>query len=159
MAFSNIIAFFIILTHSSRPQCGGVTNSTRRRGGRGPAPLAGDDLRLFALDCRTETARGPGARRLGCVLRSRGVRLAGTWRAKAPDAVGFYSNCRRHGRGNSRSVIRQSTHPNADLSAVLNGIVAVPTCGHDGGRYAPFGIRVVSSAGRHSFLWDGLAQR
>jgi Mn2+/Fe2+ NRAMP family transporter len=77
MVFSNVIAFFIILTTAAVLHAGGVTNiGSAAEAAEALRPLAGNlTFVLFALGI-VGTACGTGAGRFGCVLRCRGVRLA-----------------------------------------------------------------------------------
>jgi NRAMP (natural resistance-associated macrophage protein)-like metal ion transporter len=130
MAFSNIIAFFIILTTAAVLNAGGVTNiHSAAEAAEALRPLAGDlTFVLFALGIV-----GTGLLAVPVLAGSAayGVSEAFGWpatlEAKAPDAVGFYS------------IIAGATVVGLALgytpinpiqmlvwSAVLNGIVAVP---------------------------------
>jgi Mn2+/Fe2+ NRAMP family transporter len=130
MAFSNIIAFFIILTTAAVLNAGGVTNiHSAAEAAEALRPLAGDlTFVLFALGIV-----GTGLLAVPVLAGSAayGVSEAFGWpatlEAKAPDAVGFYS------------IIAGATVVGLVLgytpinpiqmlvwSAVLNGIVAVP---------------------------------
>ena len=130
MAFSNIIAFFIILTTAAVLNAGGVTNiHSAAEAAEALRPLAGDlTFVLFALGIV-----GTGLLAVPVLAGSAayGVAEAFGWpatlEAKAPDAVGFYS------------IIAGATVVGLALgytpidpiqmlvwSAVLNGIVAVP---------------------------------
>jgi NRAMP (natural resistance-associated macrophage protein)-like metal ion transporter len=130
MFFSNIIAFFIILTTASVLNAHGVTNiNSATQAAEALRPLAGDaTFALFALGII-----GTGLLAVPVLAGSAayGVSEAFGWHAtleaKAPDAVGFYS------------IIAAATAIGFGLgftgidaihmlvwSAVLNGIVAVP---------------------------------
>jgi len=130
MFFSNIIAFFIILTTASVLHAHGVTNiNSATQAAEALRPLAGDaTFALFALGII-----GTGLLAVPVLAGSAayGVSEAFGWHAtleaKAPDAVGFYS------------IIAAATAIGFGLgftgidaihmlvwSAVLNGIVAVP---------------------------------
>ena len=130
MAFSNTIAFFIILTTAAVLNAGGVTNiHSAAEAAEALRPLAGDlTFVLFALGIV-----GTGLLAVPVLAGSAayGVSEAFGWpatlEAKAPDAVGFYS------------IIAGATVVGLALgympinpiqmlvwSAVLNGIVAVP---------------------------------
>ena len=130
MAFSNIIAFFIILTTAVVLNAGGVTNiHSAAEAAEALRPLAGDlTFVLFALGI---VGRGLLAVPVLAGSAAYGVSEAFGWpatlEAKAPDAVGFYS------------IIAGATVVGLALgytpinpiqmlvwSAVLNGIVAVP---------------------------------
>src|SRR6202049_440948 len=131
MAFSNITAFFIILTTAAVLNAGGVTNiHSAAEAAEALRPLAGDlTFVLFALGIV-----GTGLLAVPVLAGSAayGVSEAFGWpatlEAKAPDAVGFYT------------IIAAATVIGFGLgftgidaihmlvwSAVLNGIVAVPT--------------------------------
>jgi NRAMP (natural resistance-associated macrophage protein)-like metal ion transporter len=130
MAFSNIIAFFIILTTAAVLNAGGVTDiHSAAEAAEALRPLAGDlTFVLFALGIV-----GTGLLAVPVLAGSAayGVSEAFGWpatlEAKAPDAVGFYG------------IIAAATIVGLALgytpispiqmliwSAVLNGIVAVP---------------------------------
>jgi NRAMP (natural resistance-associated macrophage protein)-like metal ion transporter len=130
MIFSNVIAFFIILTTASVLNANGVTNiNSATEAANALRPLAGDfTFLLFALGII-----GTGLLAIPVLAGSAayGVAEAFGWQAtleaKAPDAVGFYS------------IIAAATVIGFALgftgidaihmlvwSAVLNGIVAVP---------------------------------
>jgi NRAMP (natural resistance-associated macrophage protein)-like metal ion transporter len=130
MIFSNVIAFFIILTTAAVLNAHGVTNiNSATEAANALRPLAGDfTFLLFALGII-----GTGMLAIPVLAGSAayGVAEAFGWRAtleaKAPDAVGFYS------------IIAAATVIGFGLgftgidaihmlvwSAVLNGIVAVP---------------------------------
>jgi Mn2+/Fe2+ NRAMP family transporter len=130
MIFSNLIAFFIILTTASVLNANGVTNiNSASQAAEALRPLAGDfTFLLFALGII-----GTGLLAVPVLAGSAayGVAEAFGWRAtleaKAPDAAGFYS------------IIAAATVIGFALgftgidaihmlvwSAVLNGIVAVP---------------------------------
>jgi NRAMP (natural resistance-associated macrophage protein)-like metal ion transporter len=130
MAFSNIIAFFIILTTAAVLNAGGVTNiRSAAEAAEALRPLAGDlTFVLFALGIV-----GTGLLAVPVLAGSAayGVSEAFGWpatlEAKVPDAVGFYG------------IIAGATIVGLALgytpidpiqmliwSAVLNGIVAVP---------------------------------
>jgi NRAMP (natural resistance-associated macrophage protein)-like metal ion transporter len=130
MVFSNIIAFFIILTTAAVLNAGGVTNiQSAAEAAEALRPLAGDlTFVLFALGII-----GTGLLAVPVLAGSAayGVSEAFGWpatlEAKAPDAVGFYG------------IIAGATIVGLALgytpidpirmlvwSAVLNGIVAVP---------------------------------
>jgi NRAMP (natural resistance-associated macrophage protein)-like metal ion transporter len=130
MAFSNIIAFFIILTTAAVLNSGGVTDiHSAAQAAEALRPLAGDlTFVLFALGIV-----GTGLLAVPVLAGSAayGVSEAFGWpatlEAKAPDAVGFYG------------IIAAATVVGLALgyfpidpirmliwSAVLNGIVAVP---------------------------------
>jgi NRAMP (natural resistance-associated macrophage protein)-like metal ion transporter len=130
MIFSNVIAFFIILTTASVLNANGVTNiNSAAEAANALRPLAGDfTFLLFALGII-----GTGLLAIPVLAGSAayGVAEAFGWQAtleaKAPDAVGFYS------------IIAAATVIGFALgftgidaihmlvwSAVLNGIVAVP---------------------------------
>jgi NRAMP (natural resistance-associated macrophage protein)-like metal ion transporter len=130
MFFSNIIAFFIILTTASVLNAHGVTNITSAtQAAEALRPLAGDaTFALFALGII-----GTGLLAVPVLAGSAAYGVSevfgwhATLEAKAPDAVGFYS------------IIAAATAIGFGLgftgidaihmlvwSAVLNGIVAVP---------------------------------
>jgi NRAMP (natural resistance-associated macrophage protein)-like metal ion transporter len=130
MIFSNVIAFFIILTTAAVLNAHGVTNiNSATQAAEALRPLAGDaTFLLFALGII-----GTGMLAIPVLAGSAayGVSEAFGWRAtleaKAPDAVGFYT------------IIAAATVIGFGLgftgidaihmlvwSAVLNGIVAVP---------------------------------
>src|SRR5580658_4536346 len=130
MVFSNVIAFFIILTTAAVLQASGVTNiRSAAQAAEALRPLAGDlTFVLFALGIigtgllAVPVLAGSAAY---CVAEAFG--WPATLEAKAPDAVGFYS------------IIAAATVVGLALgytpidpiqmliwSAVLNGIVAVP---------------------------------
>jgi NRAMP (natural resistance-associated macrophage protein)-like metal ion transporter len=130
MIFSNVIAFFIILTTAAVLNAHGVTNiNTATEAANALRPLAGDfTFLLFALGII-----GTGMLAIPVLAGSAayGVAEAFGWQAtleaKAPDAVGFYS------------IIAAATVIGFGLgftgisaihmlvwSAVLNGIIAVP---------------------------------
>jgi NRAMP (natural resistance-associated macrophage protein)-like metal ion transporter len=130
MFFSNIIAFFIILTTASVLNAHGVTNiNSATQAAEALRPLAGDaTFALFALGII-----GTGLLAVPVLAGSAAYGVAevfgwhATLEAKAPDAVGFYS------------IIAAATAIGFGLgftgidaihmlvwSAVLNGIVAVP---------------------------------
>ena len=130
MVFSNVIAFFIILTTAAVLNAGGVTNIRSAAEAAGALrPLAGDlTFVMFALGIvgtgllAVPVLAGSAAY---CVAEALG--WPATLEAKAPDAVGFYS------------IIAAATVVGLALgyrpidpiqmliwSAVLNGIVAVP---------------------------------
>ena len=130
MIFSNVIAFFIILTTAAVLNAGGVTNITSAtQAAEALRPLAGDaTFLLFALGII-----GTGMLAIPVLAGSAayGVAEAFGWHAtleaKAPDAVGFYT------------IIAAATVIGFGLgftgigainmlvwSAVLNGVVAVP---------------------------------
>jgi Mn2+/Fe2+ NRAMP family transporter len=130
MTFSNIIAFFIILTTTAVLNAGGVTHiHSAAEAAEALRPLAGDlTFILFALGIvgtgmlAVPVLAGSAAY---CVAEAFG--WPATLEAKAPDAVGFYS------------IIAGATVVGLALgytqinpiemliwSAVLNGIVAVP---------------------------------
>lgn len=130
MVFSNVIAFFIILTTAAVLNAHGVTNiSSASQAAEALRPLAGDfTFFLFALGII-----GTGLLAIPVLAGSAayGVSEAFGWQAtleaKAPDAVGFYT------------IIAAATVIGFGLgftgidaihmlvwSAVLNGIVAVP---------------------------------
>jgi len=130
MFFSNIIAFFIILTTASVLHANGVTNiNSATEAAEALRPLAGDaTFALFALGII-----GTGLLAVPVLAGSAAYGVSevfgwpATLEAKAPDAVGFYS------------IIAAATAIGFGLgftgidaihmlvwSAVLNGIVAVP---------------------------------
>ena len=130
MFFSNIIAFFIILTTASVLNAHGVTNiNSATQAAEALRPLAGDaTFALFALGII-----GTGLLAVPVLAGSAAYGVSevfgwhATLEAKAPDAVGFYS------------IIAAATAIGFGLgftgidaihmlvwSAVLNGIVAVP---------------------------------
>jgi NRAMP (natural resistance-associated macrophage protein)-like metal ion transporter len=130
MFFSNIIAFFIILTTASVLNAHGVTNITSAtQAAEALRPLAGDaTFALFALGII-----GTGLLAVPVLAGSAAYGVSevfgwhATLEAKAPDAIGFYS------------IIAAATAIGFGLgftgidamhmlvwSAVLNGIVAVP---------------------------------
>jgi NRAMP (natural resistance-associated macrophage protein)-like metal ion transporter len=130
MIFSNIIAFFIILTTATVLNANGVTNiNSATEAANALRPLAGEfTFLLFALGII-----GTGLLAIPVLAGSAAYGVAETFRwhatleAKAPDAVGFYS------------IIAAATVIGFALgftgfgaiqmlvwSAVLNGIVAVP---------------------------------
>jgi Mn2+/Fe2+ NRAMP family transporter len=133
MIFSNVIAFFIILTTAAVLNAGGITNiNSATEAAEALRPLAGDlTFLLFALGII-----GTGMLAIPVLAGSAayGVAEAFGWpatlEAKAPDAVGFYV------------IIAAATIIGFGLgftgidafhmlvwSAVLNGIVAVPIMG------------------------------
>ena len=142
--FSNVIAFFIILTTAAVLHTGGVTDiHSAAEAAEALRPLAAEfTFVLFALGIigtgllTVPVLAGSAAY---CVAEAFG--WPATLEAKAPDAVGFYS------------IIAAATVVGLALgytpidpirmliwSAVLDGIVAVSDHGgHDGGRYPPFG--------------------
>jgi hypothetical protein len=161
--FSNIIAFFIILTTAAVLNAGGVTNiHSAAEAAEALRPLAGDlTFVLFALGII-----GTGLLAVPVLAGSAayGVAEAFGWpatlEAKAPDAVGFYGII----AGATMVGLALGYTPIDPIqmliwSAVLNGIVAVPDHGgHDGGRYAPFGDGSFQrSADTHFFRmgWHG----
>src|SRR5471032_3423581 len=130
MIFSNVIAFFIILTTAAVLNAGGVTNiQSAAQAAEALRPLAGElTFLLFAMGII-----GTGLLAIPVLAGSAayGVAEAFGWpatlEAKAPDAVGFYT------------IIAAATVIGFGLgftgidaihmlvwSAVLNGIVAVP---------------------------------
>jgi Mn2+/Fe2+ NRAMP family transporter len=130
MVFSNVIAFFIVLTTAAVLHASGVTNiRSAAEAAEALRPLAGDlTFVLFALGII-----GPGLLAVPVLAGSAAYCVAeafgwpATLEAKAPDAVGFYS------------IIAAATVVGLALgytpinpiqmliwSAVLNGIVAVP---------------------------------
>ncbi len=130
MFFSNLIAFFIILTTASVLNAHGVTNiNSATQAAEALRPLAGDaTFALFALGII-----GTGLLAIPVLAGSAAYGVSETFgwhatlEAKAPDAVGFYS------------IIAAATAIGFGLgftgidaihmlvwSAVLNGIVAVP---------------------------------
>jgi NRAMP (natural resistance-associated macrophage protein)-like metal ion transporter len=130
MAFSNIIAFFIILTTAAVLNAGGVTNiHSAAEAAEALRPLAGDlTFVLFALGIiGTGLLAVPVLAGSAAYCVSEAFGWPATLEAKAPDAVGFYS------------IIAAATVVGLALgytpidpiqmliwSAVLNGIVAVP---------------------------------
>jgi NRAMP (natural resistance-associated macrophage protein)-like metal ion transporter len=130
MAFSNIIAFFIILTTAAVLNASGVTNIHSAAEAAGALrPLAGDlTFLLFALGIvGTGLLAVPVLAGSAAYCVSEAFGWPATLEAKAPDAVGFYS------------IIAAATVVGLALgytpidpirmliwSAVLNGIVAVP---------------------------------
>jgi Mn2+/Fe2+ NRAMP family transporter len=130
MAFSNIIAFFIILTTAAVLNAGGVTNiRSAAEADEALRPLAGDlTFVLFALGIvGTGLLAVPVLAGSAAYCVSEAFGWPATLEAKAPDAVGFYS------------IIAAATVVGLALgyapidpiqmliwSAVLNGIVAVP---------------------------------
>ena len=133
MIFSNVIAFFIILTTAAVLNAGGITNiNSATQAAEALRPLAGNlTFFLFALGII-----GTGMLAIPVLAGSAayGVAEAFGWHAtleaKAPDAVGFYA------------IIAAATVIGFGLgftgidaihmlvwSAVLNGIVAVPIMG------------------------------
>jgi NRAMP (natural resistance-associated macrophage protein)-like metal ion transporter len=130
MVFSNIVAFFIILTTAAVLNSGGVTNiQTAAQAAAALKPLAGEfAFLLFALGII-----GTGLLAIPVLAGSAAYGVAevfgwpATLEAKAPDAVGFY------GIIAAATIIGfglgfTSIDPIKMLiwSAVLNGIVAVP---------------------------------
>jgi Mn2+/Fe2+ NRAMP family transporter len=111
MVFSNVIAFFIILTTVAVLHAGGVTNIRRvAEAAEALRPLAGDfTFVLFALGIigtgllAVPVLAGSVAY---CVAEAFG--WPATLEAKAPDAVGFYSIIAAARWWASRSAIRQS---------------------------------------------------
>jgi Mn2+/Fe2+ NRAMP family transporter len=130
MAFSNIIAFFIILTTAAVLNTGGVTNiHSAAEAAEALRPLAGDlTFILFALGIvGTGLLAVPVLAGSAAYCVSEAFGWPATLEAKAPDAIGFYS------------IIAGATVVGLALgytpinpiqmlvwSAVLNGIVAVP---------------------------------
>jgi NRAMP (natural resistance-associated macrophage protein)-like metal ion transporter len=130
MTFSNIIAFFIILTTAAVLNAGGVTNiHSAAEAAEALRPLAGDlTFVLFALGIvGTGLLAVPVLAGSAAYCVSEAFGWPATLEAKAPDAVGFYS------------IIAAATVVGLALgytpidpiqmliwSAVLNGIVAVP---------------------------------
>jgi NRAMP (natural resistance-associated macrophage protein)-like metal ion transporter len=130
MLFSNVIAFFVILTTAAVLNAHGITNiSSATQAAEALRPLAGDlTFALFALGII-----GTGMLAIPVLAGSAAYGVAevfgwqATLEAKAPDAVGFYS------------IIAAATVIGFGLgftginaihmlvwSAVLNGIVAIP---------------------------------
>src|SRR5665213_153409 len=130
MVFSNTIAFFIIVTTAAVLNAGGITNiQTAAQAAEALRPLAGElTFLLFALGII-----GTGLLAIPVLAGSAayGVAEAFGWpatlEAKAPDAVGFYgiiaaATIIGFGLGfTSIDPIKMLI-----LSAVINGIVAVP---------------------------------
>ena len=130
MVFSNIIAFFIILTTAAVLNTGGVTNvQSAAQAAEALRPLAGDlTFGLFALGIiGTGLLAVPVLAGSAAYCVSEAFGWPATLEAKAPDAVGFYG------------IIAGATIVGLALgytpidpiqmlvwSAVLNGIVAVP---------------------------------
>jgi Mn2+/Fe2+ NRAMP family transporter len=130
MAFSNTIAFFIILTTAAVLNAGGVTTiHSAAEAAEALRPLAGDlTFVLFALGIvGTGLLAVPVLAGSAAYCVSEAFGWPATLEAKAPDAVGFYS------------IIAAATVVGLALSyapidpiqmlvwsAVLNGIVAVP---------------------------------
>jgi Mn2+/Fe2+ NRAMP family transporter len=130
MAFSNIIAFFIILTTAAVLNAGGVTDiHSAAEAAEALRPLAGDlTFVLFALGIiGTGLLAVPVLAGSAAYGVSEALGWPATLEAKAPDAVGFYG------------IIAAATVVGLALgytpidpiqmliwSAVLNGIVAVP---------------------------------
>jgi NRAMP (natural resistance-associated macrophage protein)-like metal ion transporter len=130
MAFSNIIAFFIILTTAAVLNAAGVTNiRSAAEAAEALRPLAGDlTFVLFALGIvGTGLLAVPVLAGSAAYCVSEAFGWPATLEAKAPDAVGFYG------------IIAAATVVGFALgytpidpiqmliwSAVLNGIVAVP---------------------------------
>ena len=160
MAFSNIIAFFIILTTAAVLNAGGVTNiHSAAEAAEALRPLAGDlTFALFALGIvGTGLLAVPVLAGSAAYCVSEAFGWPATLEAKAPDAVGFYS------------IIAAATAVGLTLgytpidpiqmliwSAVLNGICrGSDHGGHDGGRYAPFGDGSFQRPADAHFLWMG----
>ena len=133
MIFSNVIAFFIILTTAAVLNAHGITNiNSATQAAEALRPLAGDfTFLLFALGII-----GTGMLAIPVLAGSAayGVSEAFGWQAtleaKAPDAVGFYTIIAAAtviGFGLGFTGI-DSIHMLV-WSAVLNGIVAVPIMG------------------------------
>jgi NRAMP (natural resistance-associated macrophage protein)-like metal ion transporter len=130
MAFSNIIAFFIILTTAAVLNAGGVTNiHSAAEAAEALRPLAGDlTFVLFALGIvGTGLLAVPVLAGSAAYCVSEAFGWPASLEAKAPDAVGFYG------------IIAAATVVGFALgytpidpiqmliwSAVLNGVVAVP---------------------------------
>jgi NRAMP (natural resistance-associated macrophage protein)-like metal ion transporter len=130
MAFSNIVAFFIILTTAAVLNAGGVTNiHSAAEAAEALRPLAGDfTFVLFTLGIvGTGLLAVPVLAGSAAYCVSEAFGWPATLEAKAPDAVGFYC------------IIAAATVVGLALgytpinpirmliwSAVLNGIVAVP---------------------------------
>ena len=120
MVFSNVIAFFIIVTTAAVLNASGVDTNIRSAAEAAGAlrPLAGDlTFVMFALrDRRDGTARGAGACRLGGVLRCRGVWLAcyaggeSTGRRRISQ-----HHCGRHSGGTGARLCADRSYPNIDL--------------------------------------------
>jgi len=130
MIFSNVIAFFIILTTASVLNANGVTNiNSATQAAEALRPLAGNfTFALFALGLI-----GTGMLAIPVLAGSAAYGVAemfgwpATLEAKAPDAVGFYliiAAATIIGFGLGFSGIDSITM--LVWSAVLNGIVAVP---------------------------------
>jgi NRAMP (natural resistance-associated macrophage protein)-like metal ion transporter len=130
MIFSNLIAFFIILTTAAVLHAGGITNiNSATQAAEALRPLAGDfTFLLFALGII-----GTGMLAIPVLAGSAayGVSEAFGWQAtleaKAPDAIGFYTIIAAAsviGFGLGFTGI-DAIHMLV-WSAVLNGIVAVP---------------------------------
>ncbi len=99
-------------------------------------------------------ARGPSARRLGCVWRFRGVRLARHARGESAGCRRVLQHhCRRHGGGTRARLYANQSHPNAGLERRAQWHCRCSDHGgHDGGRYAPFGDGSLQrQAGTHLF--------
>jgi NRAMP (natural resistance-associated macrophage protein)-like metal ion transporter len=133
MIFSNLIAFFIILTTAAVLNAGGITNiNSATQAAEALRPLAGDlTFLLFAMGII-----GTGMLAIPVLAGSAayGVAEAFGWpatlEAKAPDAVGFYvilAAATVIGFGLGFTGI-DAIHMLV-WSAVLNGIVAVPIMG------------------------------
>jgi Natural resistance-associated macrophage protein len=131
--------FFIILTTAAVLNAGGITNI--HSAAEALRPLAGDlTFVLFALGIVGTGLLAVPARRFGCVLRFRGVRLA---RHPGSESAGCHwilqHHCRRHGRRTRARVCANRSHPNAGLERRAQWHCRRSDHdGHDGGRYAPF---------------------
>jgi hypothetical protein len=155
MAFSNIIAFFIILTTAAVLNAGGVTNiHSAAEAAEALRPLAGDlTFVLFALGIV-----GTGLLAVPVLAGSAAYGVSepfgwpATLEAKAPDAVGFYSIIAGATVVGARLYANQS-HPNAGLERRAQWHRRCSDHGgHDGGRYAPFGDGSLQrQAGTHLF--------
>ena len=130
MIFSNVIAFFVMLTPRSTLHAAGITDIQTVGAGRRGAPPAGRRFRLRAVRARHHrhrAARGAGAGAVGRLCGDRGLRLAPGPRPPGARRKGFYA------------IIVAATLVGTALdfspidpikalfwSAVINGVIAVP---------------------------------
>ena len=130
MFFSNLIAFFIIVTTAATLHTHGITKiDTAAQAAEALAPdrRAADLRAVRGRHHRHRPAGGAGAGWIGRLCGCRGVRLRGSLELPASRALGFYAIVGAATLGGA-ALLATNIDPIAMLfwTAVINGIVAVP---------------------------------